>query len=285
MCRPGIDQTTRSPPRWNLLAPQLEQRLKLLANTRVRKRQGPMEFLQHGLSWTEFEKLARIPAAAGVRPPSLLPSLGRPFPTGSISTLELLPSEILLTIIEALAIPDRLALAPSQVLWRHVVGVLHWLENLPGPLVTLYPELEEKLAQYWNWATYTYADVNKIDVEKQYRSAFWAQIGASGIAEELYDKLGSTLQRYRLCYLDLTPALGAAQPQHSGGTAQTAERRRRKWKREAAVKGIPWLTTDYVLVLHISWIVDGLGAAGDLVLYAGMWAGHCFDHPGVDYRL
>ncbi|KAK7752943.1 hypothetical protein SLS62_005102 [Diatrype stigma] len=171
-------QTTRANPRWNLLAPEIQQRQALPKNDETeRKRWGRGSvqkwFFKEGLSWGAFEKLARPTAAAcddktpAATPLSLLVGLKRPATT--LSVLESLPAELFRMVTSELDIPDKVALGLcSQWLWSNFLPELQavfskntapwagqiimctstWMTDWPPALQAAYPELGLENAEW-----------------------------------------------------------------------------------------------------------------------------------------
>ena len=233
MCPLDPDETTWSAARWNVIAPELEQRQEL--SKEIIGRRSPSEhvkeFLRSDRSWGAFEKLARTEPNEPALQITPLPLEFRK-PTKSPSSVELLPPELLRMISSGLEVSDKVALGLcSQALWCNFIHELQssyraniapwagklvictgsWLTDVPSEVHALYPEIDENerarpmtrnnrrrgmaAARRWNWnAYYRFPDVG-YDTESQYLEAFKAHASSTRMPEKLQEELCSRLKR------------------------------------------------------------------------------------------
>ena len=116
MCPRGVDQTMRSPQRWQIVVPRLKQNHQLLMKSPYRNKR----FLFDGNgAWDAWSKLAR-PAART----NQTFSKGKHHLLGPISRLESLPAELLAIILSCpeLSKNDVISLGmASETLWSHTI--------------------------------------------------------------------------------------------------------------------------------------------------------------------
>ncbi|KAJ6585776.1 hypothetical protein B0H19DRAFT_1110725 [Mycena capillaripes] len=317
MCPPGVDQTTRSSPRWTFLAPGLGQKQNLPSDRKERWYDaGPLGFFNSGLSWDAFGKLAHV--GRDSKSPFLLRQLVRA-PDMS-SRLEKLAAELLCIISADLDVGDLFALGLcSQTLWSIAMCQLQdecqrrmapWagtpiictsthLTSVPDSFHQINSGLIEEMEAWkqmatrprmgmspvrrWNWrALRDYSEVVDVhSLSSQCLAAFSAKIESSGIPK----KLQAALQR------TMTNDLSRRSSVHN----------RSKWvlrnldtkevvhfqavKHEGsedtvclAISGLPWLTLDFVLTLRILWPdLNRYNGPQPSNVKVGAWAGHKFD--------
>ncbi|KAJ6545596.1 hypothetical protein B0H19DRAFT_1168049 [Mycena capillaripes] len=238
MCPPGVDQTTRSSPVWTFLAPGLGQKQKLPSDTKERRYDaGPLGFLNSGLSWDAFGKLAHV--GRYTESPLLLRQLVRA-PDMS-SRLEKLAAELLCLISAGLDVDDLIALGLcSQTLWCIAMCQLQdecqrrmapWagtpiictsthLMSVPDSFRQVNPGLVEEMKAWevrrqmatrhrmgvspvrrWNWgALNNYSEVVDIhSLSSQCLAAFSAKAESSGIPKKLQVALQRTMTNDLFC--------------------------------------------------------------------------------------
>ncbi|KAF8169024.1 hypothetical protein K438DRAFT_1774532 [Mycena galopus ATCC 62051] len=306
MCPPGTDQTTRSPPRWTLLAPGLGQKQPLPSLYERRYDAGPLGFFNSDLSWDAFGKLAHV--GHDTKSPFLLRQLVRA-PDMS-SQLEKLAAELLCIISAGLDVDDLIALGLcSQTLWciamcqlqdesqrrmapwagTPIICTSTYLTSVPDSFRQINPGLIEEMeawevlgrgmcpARRWNWrALNDYSEaVDVHSLSSQCLAAFSTKVESSGIPK----KLQAALQR------TMTDDLFRVH-NHSKWVLRNLDTKEvvhfQAMTHEdtvcLAVSGLPWLTLDFVLTLRILW--PNLNRHNDPQpsnVKVGAWAGHKFD--------
>ena len=121
MCPPGVDQTTRSPQRWQIIVPRLKQKHRLSLSSPLRATR--FSFDESG-AWDAWSKLAR-PAACTHQ----TFSKGKHTSRGPVSRLECIPAELLAMILSCpeLSTHDIIALGmASETLWSHTI---HYIDR------------------------------------------------------------------------------------------------------------------------------------------------------------
>ena len=122
MCPPGVDQTTRTPERWNLLAPALKERYNITDDLihETKRRPEIENVLRNDYTWGAFEKLASY-IRDGETALSWVPLHSTAAQDDSFGSL---PPEIVRLILSQpkLDAIDVLSLGmTSYLLWTHVV--------------------------------------------------------------------------------------------------------------------------------------------------------------------
>lgn len=165
MCPPGVDQTTRSPQRWNILAPLIQERIDLTEDFAVGRRTNLANFLIGDYTWDAFDKLASRTANDSGDHEKLLSELSQTNNSRQASPLESLPNELLAMIFNdgTLTANDVLAIGLcSKTLWQccmgHVRAVVSkgpwmktplvcagtYLTDLPSTVHEIVPSLKQR---------------------------------------------------------------------------------------------------------------------------------------------
>lgn len=169
MCPPGVDQTTRGPQRWYLLAPLKKQKHQFFdphATSDLVDRYFSHEVTSGikdaTLAFQQLARLDTIPYRSGVG--SIASSSGK-----TVAPIEDLPAELLAIVNESMDEADVLALGScSEILWMHAVKyieadhrrsmapwagtpIIHtgtYLTKLPRTIYDTFPELEDAETEY-----------------------------------------------------------------------------------------------------------------------------------------
>jgi hypothetical protein len=224
MCPPGVDQTRRSPQRWQILVPRLRQGQKLASKDKYFT-SNPGDFLfNQDQSWDAWSKLAKPVDFDLLRQTVPFTNRGRSAKTStsSLSSLECMPAELLKMIFddEVLEEQDITALGLcSQTLWRHMLervesayrkSAAPWADleiACTGTYLVDLPESFNKdnmaldsvtsrggrgrmvLARQFNWAAWVEYKRPKDNQQDEWRSALRAHRIAAAIPESCWVKL------------------------------------------------------------------------------------------------
>lgn len=159
MCPPDIDQTTRSPEEWHILAPVLEQQYDLTDS-----RTNVETVLGGEATWNAFDKLVVRTPADAKSIVKILSKLSRTSQTTPVSPLEALPNELMAIILsdQFLDASDIVALGLcASTLWRQCLNHIRtaatkapwaetplictstYLNSLPSTMYDVIPSFEE----------------------------------------------------------------------------------------------------------------------------------------------
>ncbi|KAF7195885.1 hypothetical protein HII31_02765 [Pseudocercospora fuligena] len=170
MCPPGVDQTTRTAQRWNILVPTLEQKQELLLEPGYEHRYTlTQEFLEEQWSFNAFERLFVQPKTNKNErvKPCVIDAVNEAMRSTKQSPFELLPTEMFHVVLNegCLDKEDIVALGCcSTTTWDMVKPYIvadckrnrvswagkpllcsgTWLTKPPPALFELFPEQKEK---------------------------------------------------------------------------------------------------------------------------------------------
>ncbi|KAK6066871.1 hypothetical protein SCUP234_11626 [Seiridium cupressi] len=315
MCPPGVDQTTRTSPRWAILCPQTKQKHKLEYRARPYiKAEGPVNFLLDGVSWGAFDKLAQ--PAANALGLSQLPE--RPRQAASVASfLEKLPPELIDMVISHLDASEKMAVSlASQKLWCHVMHYMQreyradylgswagkiilctgtWLLELPPSMLDMLPPVRKQTldrrgygygmapARRWNWNSYgSYTEVTA--TESKIIEAFQGQLSSSHISTAEHPRLEAELRAAVFGRGLFVVEDGSSWLLRNLDTREIIYFKATRGDDSAdnflSVRGHPWLTLDFALLMRICWQPRSSSFGGDGLeggFPRGPWAGHRFD--------
>lgn len=313
MCPPGVDQTTRTPQRWTLLAP-LHCQLHHLHD--IDYRNTLLGSLIGGHRFNVFSLLHRPESLPQLKWEAALTSLER-HGSATYSTIECLPSEILTMIFQELAdsINDVVSLGLCSLnLWQHllrcvpakptsgrfantpIISTGTYLTSLPDTMYRLLPDVQEEQKECddlreqgrhwygpapvrsWNWQAYSsFEDLSQTAAKNIWLDAFDAA-EKDGMATRHVDTLRQSLG---LVSGEMSQSSDCEWLLRNLTTkeyvklgAETSSRNQMNVP-DLNVTSAPWLTVDAALILQTrcTW-EDGYGS--DLEGH-GPWAGHEFD--------
>lgn len=315
MCPPGVDQTTRSPEEWHLLAPLLGERQTVLS-WRGHRCAGCGDFhqlLRNDYSFDAFGKLARCNTMAS--PVATWTTSSRQ----KSAAIERLPAELISNILHDVGASktDVVALGLcSRILWMHVLRHIQddynksispwastplictgtWLEDLPVHMPKLLPEFQQH-QEDWDEERSTFvaarghyrnrmcparrwnwsAVTSYLDVGEEDVVAMWRK--AFRMVSSGLDTSNEPMER------DLERAL--AQPTEREGAwllrnltshevVQLKVSQAGAGGTVAYVSGVSGLSLDTALLMRTCWSLDD-DEFLHRIAWRGVWAGHCFE--------